>query len=114
MVSHELLRARPDKLGDRSSKQTGKILLGLRDEPLARDGRQIGYGRCIQQFPGGLANGRDPAALDRNEGCLLGQQQPFPAGVDGQLETDTEQRKASHLLDGGCRPGADPADAETG
>ena len=40
----------------------------------------------------------DLAALDRDERRLLGQQQPFLAGMDGQLETDTEQSKASHLL----------------
>ena len=61
----------------------------------------------------GLAGRHDPAALDRDERCFLGQQQPLLAGMDGQLEAHTEQDNASQLLYGGGRPGADPAYAET-
>ena len=48
------------------------------------------------------------------EGRFFGEQQLFLAGMDDQLETYPEQRDASHLLHGGGRPGADPADAEIG
>ena len=113
MVRHEFLRARPGEFGDRSFEQAWQVLLRLRDEPVARDGRQIGRGRCVQQVSGGLANRHDPAALDRDEGRLLGQQQPFFAGVDGQLKTDTQQSKARCLLNGRGRPGTNPSDAET-
>ena len=76
MVPHELLRARPGEFGDRSFEQAGEILVCLRDESVACDGCQIGHGRRVQQFSGSLANGHYPAALDREKGCLLGQQQP--------------------------------------
>ena len=113
MIPHELLRARPDEFGDRSFEQAGQVFLCTCNEPVACDGCQIGHGRCAQQVTGGLGNRHDLAALDCHEGSFLGQQQPFLAGMDGQLETDTEQRKASHLLHSSGRPGAYPANAET-
>ena len=59
VVLHQFDGARLREFGDRSFEQAGEVLLRLRDEPVARGGREVGRGGRVQQVPRGFAARRD-------------------------------------------------------